>query len=29
VMSPDGDFLRYLNSFQGLGQGDEAYQAGQ
>lgn len=29
VMSPDGDFLRYLNSFQGLGTGDEAYQAGQ
>mgnify|MGYP001185906337 CR=1 FL=1 len=29
VMSPDGDFLRYLNSFQGLGVGDEAYQAGQ
>jgi len=24
VLSPDGDFLRYLNSFQGLGTGGEA-----
>jgi len=29
VMSPEGDFLRYLNSFQGLGRGDEATRAGQ
>jgi len=28
VLSPDGDFLRYLNSFEGLGTGGEAGASG-